>query len=380
MTRWKIRMTKPDLAQSQRIVIKTGSALVTQDDTDLPRSEWMASLAADIAQLKAEGKSVILVSSGAVALGRNQLGMKAKSALRLDEKQAAAACGQVALMEAWRSAFASHGLNVAQLLLTLDTSEYRNRYLNARSTLETLLDLGVVPIVNENDTIATSELRFGDNDRLAARVAEMAGADTLVILSDIDGMYTADPRKQADAELIPVIEDITPEIERMAGKPGSSVGSGGMITKIQAAKIAHGAGCSTLIAAGRPAHPLRSLRENGGGSWFTASTTPTSARRRWIAGGLRAGGSITIDAGAEKALLAGKSLLAAGVTAVEGEFIRGEAVRVLSANGTLLAKGLIAYTAEETRAIKGHKSEAFEQLIGFKGKNALIHRDDLVLE
>lgn len=373
-------MMKPDLAVSQRIVIKTGSALVTQDSADLPRAEWMASLAADIAELRKAGKTVILVSSGAVALGRNRLGMKAKSALRLDEKQAAAACGQVALMEAWKTAFAAHGLQVAQLLLTLDTSEYRNRYLNARSTLETLLELGVIPVVNENDTIATSELKFGDNDRLAARVAEMAVADTLIILSDIDGLYTADPRKNPDAALIPMVNDITPDIERMAGKPGSAVGSGGMITKIQAAKIAHAAGCSTLIAAGRPLHPIRTLQEKGGGTWFTASITPHSARRRWIAGNLRAAGSITIDAGAEKALLAGKSLLAAGVTQVDGDFGRGEAIRILATDGRLLAKGLIAYTAEETRTLKGRKSEEFEQLLGYKGKNALIHRDDLVLE
>lgn len=373
------KMTKTDLSNSQRIVIKTGSALVTDTETGQPRGSWMASLAADIAALKQAGKSVILVSSGAVSLGRNILGLRGKP-LELDEKQAAAACGQVALMEAWRTPFAAHGLHVAQLLLTLDTSEHRNRYLNARSTLETLLSLGVIPIINENDTVATAELKFGDNDRLAARVAEMAGADTLVILSDIDGLYTADPSKNPDATLIPLVSEITPEIERMAGKPASAVGSGGMITKIQAAKIAYGAGCSTVIAAGRDNHPITRLLEQGGGTWFTASTTPTSARRRWIAGGLRAAGSIVVDAGAERALLEGKSLLSAGVTSIEGDFGRGEAVEIRSVAGKLLGKGLIAYTSRETQLIKGRKSDAFEALIGYKGKNALIHRDDLVLE
>ncbi|MBM3618678.1 MAG: glutamate 5-kinase [Alphaproteobacteria bacterium] len=371
--------TRPDLSQSQRIVIKTGSALVTDVENSQPRTAWMATLAADIAALRKTGKSVILVSSGAVSLGRNILNLKGRP-LELDEKQAAAACGQVALMDAWRTPFAAHGLHVAQLLLTLDTSEHRNRYLNARSTLETLLSLGVIPIINENDTVATAELKFGDNDRLAARVAEMAGADTLVILSDIKGLYTADPSKNPNATLIPLVSDITPDIERMAGKPTSSVGSGGMITKIQAAKIAHGAGCSTVIAAGRGEHPIRHLLEQNEGTWFTASTSPSNARRRWIAGGLRAAGSIVVDAGAEKALQDGKSLLAAGVTTVEGDFGRGEAVHIRSAQGKLLGKGLIAYTSAETRLIQGRKSDAFESLIGYKGKNALIHRDDLVLE
>lgn len=371
-------MTTPNLSHSRRVVIKTGSALVTQDD-GLPRKSWMASLAADIARLRESGKAVILVSSGAVSLGRNMLGLKQRP-LTLDEKQAAAACGQVALMDAWSEPFARHGLKVAQLLLTLDTSEHRNRYLNARNTLETLLELGVIPIINENDTVATAEIKFGDNDRLAARVAEMAGADTLVILSDIDGFYTADPVKNPDAKLIPVVEEITPEIEKMAGKPVSAVGSGGMITKIQAAKIAHNAGCSTLIAAGRHDHPLQCLLEQGGGTWFSASTTPVSARRKWIAGGLRAAGTLTVDSGAQKALAEGKSLLAAGVKTIEGQFGRGEAVHIVGQDGHLIGKGLIAYTAAEAQLLKGQKSEAFEAILGYKGKNALIHRDDLVLE
>lgn len=370
----------PTLHNAKRIVIKTGSSLVTHEETGQPRYEWMASLAQDVATLRKAGKQVILVSSGAVSLGRNLLGLKQKNALRLDEKQAAAACGQVALMDAWKTPFAHHGYTVAQLLLTLDTSEFRRRYLNARNTLETLLELGTVPIVNENDTVATAELRIGDNDRLAARVAEMAGADTLLILSDINGFYTANPSTNPNAEYIPLVEALTPEIEAMAGDSGSAVGTGGMITKLQAVKIAHGAGCHTWIGAGRPLHPITNLCEKGGGTWFTAHSTPLNARKRWIGGTVNPSGSVSVDAGAEKALTEGGSLLAVGVVSVKGDFDRGEAIRILSANGKILGKGLVAYDATETRAIMGKKSEAFESLIGYKGKSALIHRDDMVLE
>lgn len=370
----------PTLADAKRIVIKTGSALVTHEATGHPRHEWMASLAADVAALRAAGKQVILVSSGAVSLGRNLLSLKSKSALPLHEKQAAAACGQVALMDAWKAQFASHQLTVAQLLLTLDTSEFRRRYLNARNTIETLLELGAVPIVNENDTVATAELRIGDNDRLAARVAEMAGADALLILSDIDGFYTADPSKNPDATHIPVVAALTPEIEAMAGGSGSAVGTGGMVTKLQAVKIAHAAGCHTWIGAGRPLHPVAALQQQGGGTWFTASATPASARKRWIGGTVNPTGSLTVDTGAEKALAQGNSLLAVGVVAVAGDFDKGEVVRIVSSSGTVLGKGLVAYDAIETRLIMGKKTDAFEALIGYKGKTALIHRDDMVLE
>lgn len=370
----------PTLSDAKRIVIKTGSALVTHESTGQPRHDWMAGLAADMAALRQAGKEVILVSSGAVSLGRNLLGLKAKSALQLHEKQAAAACGQVALMDAWKAEFRRHDCIVAQLLLTLDTSEFRRAYLNARNTLETLLELGAVPIVNENDTVATAELRIGDNDRLAARVAEMAGADALLILSDIDGFYTADPTQTPDARHIPVVHSLTPQIEAMAGGSGSAVGTGGMVTKLQAVKIAHAAGCHTWIGAGRPLHPLRALQTQGGGTWFTASATPASARKRWIGGTVNPTGTLTVDAGAERALAQGNSLLAVGVVAVAGDFDKGEAVRILSQSGRLLGKGLVSYDAAETRLIMGKKTEAFEALVGYKGKSALIHRDDMVLE
>lgn len=373
-------MTTPNLHNLRRIVIKTGSALVTDEATGQPRHEWMATLAADVAQLRKAGKQVILVSSGAVSLGRGLLGLRPKTALQLDEKQAAAACGQVALMDAWKAQFARHNYTVAQLLLTLDTSEFRRRYLNARNTLETLLELGAIPIVNENDTVATAELRIGDNDRLAARVAEMAGADALLILSDIDGFYTADPTRNPEAKHIPVVQTLTPEIEAMAGGSGSAVGTGGMVTKLQAVKIAHGAGCHTWIGAGKPLHPISTLMEKSGGSWFVASSTPVNARKRWIGGAVNPTGSLTVDAGAETALKQGNSLLAVGVTSVQGDFDRGEVVRIVSQKGTVLGKGIPAYDAGETRAIMGKKSEAFEALIGYKGKSALIHRDDMVLE
>lgn len=376
---WLQKMT-PNWTDAKRIVIKTGSALVTHEETGQPRADWMASLAQDVAALREAGKQVILVSSGAVSLGRNLLGLKQKTTLQLDEKQAAAACGQVALMDAWKAQFALHGYTVAQLLLTLDTSESRRRYLNARNTLQTLLALGAIPIVNENDTIATAELRIGDNDRLAARVAEMAGADRLLILSDIDGFYTADPTTHPDAERIPLVTTLTPAIEAMAGKPRSAVGTGGMVTKLQAVKIAHAAGCHTWIGAGRPLHPIATLQREGGGTWFTASSTPANARKRWIGGSVHPTGSLIVDAGAEKALAAGNSLLAVGVTAVEGNFEKGEAVRIRSASNKLLGIGLIAYDADETRLLMGKKTDAFEALVGYKGKTALIHRDDMVLE
>lgn len=370
----------PDLEHASRIVIKTGSALVTDEANGLPKTEWMISLAQDIANLQKLGKSVVLVSSGAVSLGRKTLGLQGKSPLSLAEKQASAACGQVALMQAWQKAFAHHDRHIAQALLTLDTSEQRPRYLNARNTLETLLEMGVIPIVNENDTVATAEIKFGDNDRLAARVAEMVMADALVILSDIDGFYTADPTQHHDAELLREIREITPEIEAMAGNSRSGLGSGGMITKLAAARIATGAGCHTLIAAGKPDNPLNRAMTGKTGTWFTASSSPKTARKRWIAGSLKPAGTLIVDDGAAAALKQGKSLLAAGVKEVKGRFDRGEAVMIEDHLGVKLGLGLIAYNDEETRLIRGKRSEDFESLIGYQGRKALIHRDDLVIE
>lgn len=339
----------------------------------------MASLVEDIAAFREQGKEVILVTSGAVALGRPILGFAPKQTLELPQKQAAAACGQVALMEAWQKHFAGRNLHVAQLLLTVDTSEFRRPYLNARNTLETLLELGVIPVVNENDTIATAELRIGDNDRLAARVAEMASADVLLILSDIDGFYTADPTKNPDAKRLERITALTPEIEAMAGKPTSAVGTGGMVTKLQAVKIAFAAGCHTWIGAGKPQRPITHLVQEQGGSWFIASSSPISARKRWIAGMVNPTGFVKVDAGAEQALKDGNSLLAVGVREMGGRFEKGDAVHILNLEGRAIGIGLINYDADEVLLIRGKKSDQFEQAIGYKGKNSLIHRNDLVM-
>ncbi len=365
------------LANAQRIVIKTGSSLVT-DGTGAPRRGWMQTLVEDMAALQAKGKQVMLVSSGAVALGRGVLGLGA-GVLRLEEKQAAAACGQIALMEAWQSCFAAHGLKTAQLLLTLDVSEQRRRYLNARGTLETLLEHGVVPVFNENDTIATAELRVGDNDRLAARVAQMAGADVLVLLSDVDGLYTADPSKDSKAEHIGVVEVIDDAVREMAGGAKSAVSSGGMQTKIEAASIATANGCHTLITKGLQPHPLRALESGARRTWFLARTTPHGARKAWIAGTLKPKGEVTVDVGAEKALLAGNSLLPVGVKEISGRFERGDAVLIRGLSGRMLAKGLSAYNSEDAAKIMGKNSKQTEAILGYKGRDALVHRDDMVL-
>lgn len=370
----------PRITDAATLVIKTGSALVTDSETGEARREWMASLMADIAALRKAGKHIVLVSSGAVALGRHALGLREKHALRLEEKQAAAACGQVALMDAWRDEAAKCGLNVAQMLLTLDISEQRGRYLNARNTLQTLLELGIIPIVNENDTIATAEIKVGDNDRLAARVAEMAGADALVIFSTIEGFYTADPSLDKTADKLDVIETITADIEKMAGKSRSHLASGGMITKLVAAKLAQSSGCHTLIADGRLQHPLQAAQKTGAGTWILARETPAAARKRWIAGALQPTGSLRVDAGAAKALREGNSLLAAGITHVQGNFQKGDAVTILNRDSKPLGKGLVAYDAAEMALIKGKKSDDFEAILGYKGKSTVIHRDDMVLE
>ncbi|HWL80226.1 MAG TPA: glutamate 5-kinase [Roseomonas sp.] len=371
-------MTTPSLAAARRVVVKIGSALVVDAETAAPREGWIASVAADVAALRAQGTEVVLVSSGAIALARRALGMTRKK-LRLEEKQAAAAVGQIRLAGAWQAALAQHGLTAAQLLLTLQDSEDRRRYLNARATLGTLLDLGCVPVINENDTVATAEIRFGDNDRLAARVAEMLHADALVLLSDIDGLYTADPRNDPEARHLPVIERITDEIMAMGGEPPPGYSSGGMRTKLIAARIATGAGCAMAIALGKREHPLQALVEGARCSWFLPAPEGRSARKQWIAGSLAPLGVLRVDAGAAQALRDGRSLLPAGVRAVEGSFTRGDPVAVQDEAGAELARGLSAYDAESARQIAGRRSEEIEAILGWRGRDEIIHRDDLVL-
>lgn len=367
------------LAKSKRIVIKIGSSLLADEAAGTVRGAWLAALADDIGELRRQGKEIIVVTSGAIALGRLQLGLKAKPVL-LEEKQAAAACGQIALCAAWAQALDRHSIKVAQLLLTAEDSIERGRYLNARNTIDTLLELGAIPIINENDTVATAEIRFGDNDRLSARIAQMAGADLLILFSDIDGLYSADPTKRPKAEFIAEITEITPSIEQMAAGASSSSGTGGMVTKLAAAKIAMQAGCTMLIARGTVLHPLRALAEGGRCSRFTAALSPLSARKHWIAGSLHAAGSVTVDDGAAAALRAGKSLLPAGVTEIDGEFSRGDAVLIKDGKNAIIAKGLIAYASQDAGRILGKKSSDIEQILGFKRRDVLIHRDDMVLE
>jgi len=321
----------------------------------------------------------MIVTSGAIAVGRRHLGFAA-GPLKLEEKQAAAACGQVRLAHAYQEALAAHEVTAAQILLTIDDTEERRRYLNARNTINTLLAAGAVPIINENDTVATAEIRFGDNDRLAARVAAMMSADTLLLLSTIDGMYSADPSRDSAAEWIPRVDAITPKIEAAAGAAGSADASGGMQTKLAAAGIAMAAGCHMVIARGDVERPIAALQAGARCTWFISKATPRAARKKWIAGSLQARGTLTIDAGAEAALVAGRSLLPAGVGAVEGEFERGEAVTVKGATGGLIGRGLSAYSADDARRIMGHKTGEIERILGYRGRDAIIHRDDLVLE
>jgi glutamate 5-kinase len=368
----------PALAGARRVVVKIGSALVVEEKTATPRAGWLASVAADVAALRARGTEVILVSSGAIALARRALGLTRKK-LRLEEKQAAAAVGQIRLAGAWQEALSAHGLPAAQLLLTLQDSEDRRRYLNARATLGTLLELGCVPVINENDTVATAEIRFGDNDRLAARVAEMTGADALILLSDIDGLYTADPRKDPMAAHLPVVERITDDIMAMGGEPPPGYSSGGMRTKLIAARIATGAGCAMAIALGKRDNPLRAIEEGARCTWFLPAPEGRTARKRWIAGSLAPLGSLTVDEGAARALARGSSLLPAGVRAVEGNFLRGDPVSVKDETGREVARGLAAYDMEDARRIAGHRSDELEEILGWRGRDEIVHRDDLVL-
>ena len=366
------------LAQARRIVVKVGSALLVEGESGRVNRAWLVSLVEDLVRLRRRGQQVILVSSGAIGLGRRQLNLP-RGSLKLEESQAAAAVGQIRLAHAYKELLEECEVTVAQVLLTLQDSEHRRRYLNARATLETLLALGALPVINENDTVATAEIRYGDNDRLAARVAQMTGADCLVLLSDVEGLFTADPNADPAARFIERVTQITPEIEAMAGRPTSGLGTGGMATKIMAAKIAVGAGCHLCIAAGHHKHPVRRIEEGARCTWFVPTATPVAARKQWILGSLRPAGTLVIDAGALNALLSGKSLLPAGVVAARGRFDRGDTVGVVGPDGAEVARGIVAYSDADAARLMGRKTSEIETLLGFRGRDEMIHRDDLVL-
>jgi glutamate 5-kinase len=372
------------LEKARRVVIKVGSSLLIDQADGQPHTARFAALAADTAKLRAQGKAIVIVSSGAVALGRRALGMKAGK-LRLEEKQAAAASGQPRLMRAWADALSPHEAPVAQALLTIDDTERRRRWLNARATLETLLEAGATPIVNENDTVATEEIRYGDNDRLAARVAQMLGADVLILLSDIDGLYDSDPRTNPNAAHIAEVRRLSPEILAMAGgvNAAAGVGSGGMATKLEAARIAMTAGCATAITLGSAVTadggPLSALAEGGRATWFLPDVSPETARKQWLSGQLNPAGSLSVDAGAVRALKAGSSLLPAGVTKVSGRFERGDAVEVLDPEGRAIARGVSAYSSDDAAKLVGRNTADIEAILGYRGRPAIIHRDDLAL-
>jgi len=366
------------LREARRVVVKIGSALLVDQATGRLNRSWLEALAEDVARLRKRNQEVLIVSSGAIALGRRHLGLDTGK-LRLEESQAAAAVGQIRLAHAYKEILEHHELTVAQILLTLNDTEQRRRYLNASNTLRTLLALGSIPVINENDTVATSEIRYGDNDRLAARVAQMASADCLVLLSDVDGLYTADPAQDENAQFIDRVLNITAEIEAMAGASGSDVGSGGMTTKIAAARIAVGAGCHMCIASGRKQNPLRRIEEGERATWFVPSDSPMALRKQWIAGTLRPSGAVMVDAGAVAALGRGKSLLPAGVVRSSGRFDRGDTISVLGPNGVEIARGISAYSDADTARIMGRQSSEIEALVGYSGREELIHRDDLVL-
>ncbi|HBV54618.1 MAG TPA: glutamate 5-kinase [Rhodobacteraceae bacterium] len=365
------------LTAAKRLVVKIGSALLVDRATGSLKEDWLKGLALDVAQLRAGGTDVILVSSGSIALGREVLHLP-KGALALEQSQAAAAVGQIRLARAYEEVLAPHAIPTGQILVTLEDSTNRRRYLNSRATMETLLSLGVVPIVNENDTVATDEIRFGDNDRLAAQVAVTIGADQLVLLSDVDGFYTANPHTDTSAQRYDIVEKITPEIEAMAGDGVSGLSKGGMITKLMAAKTATAGGCALCITEGSTQRPLSALQNGAAATWFLAQLDPQLARKRWIAA-MKPKGEITIDAGAARALQDGKSLLPAGITAIKGRFGRGDPVAIHAPEGHKLGQGLCRYTADEAQAIKGHRSDRIEALLGYPGRAALIHRDDMAL-
>ena len=369
---------RPEWTKARRIVVKIGSSLLVDRANGELKSAWLATLADDVAALVAAGRQVIIVSSGAIALGRHVLGF-AKGTLELEKSQAAAAVGQISLAGAYQAVFKARGLAAAQILLTLGDTEERRRYLNARQTIDTLLAERAVPVVNENDTVATAEIRYGDNDRLSARVASMMSADCLVLLSDVDGLYTAPPGSVGDARLIPEVRQITPEIEAMAGGAGNELSRGGMVTKLEAGKIALASGTHMVITSGKVEHPLRALEAGAPCTWLLAPSDPVTARKRWIAGQLEPKGFLEVDAGAERALFSGKSLLPAGVTKVGGAFERGDAVVIRAADGRELGRGLVAYTQEDAARIIGKKTSEIAAILGFAGRAALVHRDDMVL-
>jgi glutamate 5-kinase len=368
----------PSLKDFRRIVVKVGSSLLVDSSAGRVKETWLASLADDIARLHGENRDILVVSSGAIALGRAVLKLP-KGALKLEDSQAAAAVGQIALARTWSEALGRHDIGAGQVLVTLTDTEERRRYLNARNTIARLLDWRAVPVINENDTIATSEIRYGDNDRLAARVATMASADLLVLLSDIDGLYDAPPGRSADAKLIPLVERITPQIEAAAGDAASELSRGGMVTKIEAAKIATTAGTHLVIASGRIDHPLDAIAKGGRCTWFLTPANPVTSRKKWIAGSLEPKGTLTIDAGAVAALRRGKSLLPAGVIRVDGHFSRGDAVVIRGPDTAEIGRGLVAYDAEDAAKIRGHSSADIPTILGFSGRIEMVHRDDMVL-
>ena len=367
------------LGAARRVVVKIGSSLLIDAATRQPTRDWLAAVASDLAALKAEGREVIVVSSGSIALGRGRL---PALGARLEDKQAAASVGQSLLMAAWSGALDPHGLIAGQVLLTRDDTERRRRWLNARATVEALLTHGVIPIVNENDTVATEEIRYGDNDRLAARTAQLARADLLILLSDVDGLYTADPRRDPNAAHLPLIETLSPDILAMGGgaNADAGVGTGGMATKLAAAQIARSAGCATIIASGQTLSPLIAIRDGARATLIAAPDGPMAAYKQWIAGSLSPTGVLTLDAGAVTALKAGKSLLPAGVTGVSGAFEKGDCVRLIDPGGRAVGVGLAAYAADEAARLRGRRSDEIETLLGYRGASVLIHRDDMVLD
>ena len=365
------------LSEARRVVVKIGSALLVDRETGALREKWLQELALDVVWLKGLGIDVVLVSSGSIALGRGVLGLPL-TPLALEQSQAAAAVGQIRLARAYEEALAPHGITTAQVLVTLEDSADRRRYLNSRATMAQLLNLGVVPIVNENDTVATDEIRFGDNDRLAAQIAVTVGADQLILLSDVDGFYSANPAQDPTARRYPVIDNITAEIEAMAGDAGSGLSKGGMKTKVMAARTATAAGCAMAITEGSVLRPLTALEQGANATWFTAQTDPASARKRWIAA-MKPRGSVSLDAGAVSALARGKSLLPAGVRAVQGPFGRGDSIAILDPTGRAIGTGLTRYTADEVDRIRGKRSDEIEPLLGYPSRAALIHRDDMAL-
>jgi glutamate 5-kinase len=369
----------PKLASFRRVVVKVGSSLLIDSKAGTVNADWLRALAEDLSDFAKCGASVLVVSSGAIALGRTVVKLPAQGPLKLEESQAAAAVGQIALARVWAETLAAVNLTAGQILLTLGDTEERRRYLNARETIGKLLELGAVPVINENDTVATTEIRYGDNDRLAARVATMMSADLLILLSDIDGLYSAPPHKNSSAQLIPLVPRVTAEIEAMAGEAESELSRGGMRTKIEAAKIATAAGTHMVIASGRKLHPVRAIAESAPCTWFLTPANPVTARKKWIGGALEPKGAIHVDAGAVAALRRGKSLLPAGVVKISGAFARGDAVLIRDPEGSEIGRGLVAYDSADAERIKGQNSERIEAILGYRGRSEMVHRDDLAL-